>query len=197
MNAPLRKPPMTLDAFLAFEDAAPTRHEFVGGEVFAMAGGSEAHARIIGNLHAALWQALAGGRCHPYKQSMRVITPASDVYYPDIVVDCAPASRPGPATANQPSVIIEVLSPSTSDFDLGGKRVDYQTLAALQHYVAVWTDRMQSEISTREAGGWHVETLIGPEATLDLMAIGPVAIVMTRIYAGVDFTAPPAPDTSA
>ncbi len=104
---------MTVADYLAFEESSPVRHEFIGGEIHAMSGGSEAHSTIAGNIFAKLRVALRGGPCRAYAENFKVrleIARDDIFYYPDVVVTCNPAGTEN-FFLRLPTLIVEVLSP--------------------------------------------------------------------------------------
>ncbi|MBC7681407.1 MAG: Uma2 family endonuclease [Ferruginibacter sp.] len=131
-------PVFTAADFLAWEHAQTERHEFVDGEVFAMAGAEDRHVTVAGNLYIALRQHLSGSPCRTYMSDMRVhVAAASSYFYPDVVVTCSPADQASPTVKTEPKLIIEVLSPSTASYDMGHKFNQYRLLDSLQEYVMV------------------------------------------------------------
>ena len=131
-------PVFTAVDYLAWENAQTERHEFVDGEVFAMAGAEDRHVTVALNLAMALRQHLSGSPCRTYMSDMRVHVEAANCYfYPDVVVTCSPADQASPTVKTQPKLIIEVLSPSTASYDMGLKFNQYRLLESLQEYVLV------------------------------------------------------------
>jgi len=109
--------------YLAGEEIAPVKHEYVAGEVFAMAGAGEAHVTVAGNLFALLRNHVRGGPpCRVYIADMKVrVEPADAFYYPDLFVTCDPADGRENLFKRHPAVVVEVLSNSTAAFDRGAK----------------------------------------------------------------------------
>jgi len=190
-------PRVTVDVYLMNERARPSgdRHEYLDGLVYAMAGESEAHGTICMNLAAALVTQLRGGPCRAFSKDMRVRcgphhpgTHAGFYAYPDLVVVCGERryhDQERDVLLN-PTVLIEVLSPSTETFDRGEKFDRYRTwLATLTDYVLVAQDRPVIDHYHRTATGhWEVETLAGEGVHLHLETIGctvPLAEVYERI----------------
>ena len=142
---------LTADEYLALETHARTKHEYLEGVIYAwqgqvpesMAGGSRAHHRISLNIATALNMALRGTACAPYMADMRLRVAVaagrtqSAYFYPDVFVHCGPSQPPEATEIEDPRVIIEVLSPSTEDFDRTEKFVAYGTIASLEELVFV------------------------------------------------------------
>lgn len=162
---------MTAAEYLEFERASQMKHQFVDGEIFAMAGGSEIHSSLAVNAIIALGNRFKGKSCRVYKSDMRLKVEATEVYtYPDVHVACGGTKLEDDHcdTALNPVVIIEVLSESTAAWDRGEK---------------FW----------RQAnGGWLLETVEGQPGVLKLPAID-CEIPLPEIYAntGVNVDARP------
>ena len=129
---------MTAADFLAWEADQQERHEFVGGETFAMAGAEDKHVTVAGNLYITLRQYLSGGSCRTYMSDMRLsVASLGSYFYPDVMVTCSANDLASPMTKSEPKLIIEVLSPSTAAYDRGLKFSHYRRLPTLQEYVLV------------------------------------------------------------
>lgn len=149
---------VTYVEYLAFEEANPGKHELVRGEILAMSGGTPEHARLAPELVQVLGPALRGGPCRLYSSDLRVRIDAVDrAAYPDLTIVCGPleTSSADRNAATNPTVIIEVLSPSTELYDRSDKWADYQRIDSLKHYVLVSQDRRRVEVFSRTDLGWH------------------------------------------
>ena len=114
MGQAILKPKMTGDEYLAWEAEQPEKHDFVNGEVYALAGAERGHVTTAGNAYMALRQHLTGSPCRTYIADMKVQAQEGDQYfYPDVVVTCSTADRSSPLVVREPTLIVEVLSPST------------------------------------------------------------------------------------
>lgn len=160
-------PRMSVDEYLAYEHSQDVRHEFVDGYLYAMIGASERHERIAANLLAALVVHLRGSSCRAYKGDLKIVG-GEDHYYPDVFVTCGP-ERPDGYSRDDPTVVVEVLSPSTARNDRGDKRLAYESLATLRDYVLVWQDRTRVEVRVR--GDDAPRVLESPEDVLRLESI--------------------------
>lgn len=124
--------------YLQWESTQLERHEFVAGEVFAMAGASEAHVMIAGNVYMALRQHLAGSPCRTFVADMKLrVEVANAYYYPDVMVTCSAADTADPLVKRHPLLLVEVLSPTTAEFDRGNKFAMYRTLQSLREVLFV------------------------------------------------------------
>ena len=131
--------PVTEAVYLADEVRSPTRREYVGGFPYAMAGASNAHNLIAGNVFGTLHHRLRGGPCRPYNSDLRVRTPSGLTTYPDVTVICGPRELDAvdPLAITNPALIVEVLSRSTEEYDSGDKFEHYKTFPTLREYVLV------------------------------------------------------------
>ena len=171
--------------YLEGEKTSPIRHEYLGGEIYAMSGGSEEHNRIAGNIYASLLAHLRGSGCKTFIADMKVniaiAQNTSDLfYYPDVMVTCDPQDTEK-YYKTSPCLIVEVLSPSTQNLDRREKRLNYQNLASLQEYVLVSQTEMKVEIyRLLETGKWSLESL-GKDDCLELKSVG-LTLTMADIY---------------
>lgn len=139
------------------EQSREVKHELVNGEIFAMAGGSVEHAALSQAFGALLTAHLKGGPCRAYSSDLRIrIREAGVGTYADLSVVCDPVERDpdSPTHVINPRVVVEVLSPSTEDYDRDEKRLYYQRLPSLAEYVLVSQDRRRVEIWRREGDGF-------------------------------------------
>lgn len=182
--------PMSLDAFLAWEERQDTRHELQDGQVVAMAGGTAAHNLIIQNIAAALRSGLRGqgGGCGTFTENIKVLSLSGNATYPDVVVDCGQWSLTDTVAAS-PTLIVEVLSDTTESADRGRKWFGYQHIATLRHYLLVAQDAPSVELYSRDEGGsWRYRHVEGLSAVVELEAVSlvlPLAEVFRDARAGV------------
>lgn len=160
--------------YLLVDEASEARHEFLDGVILGMAGGSPEHARLAASVVAALGQKLAGKRCAVFSEALRVRALATGFAgYPDVTVVCGELERdPENAhTVTNPSVVVEVLSPSTAEYDRGEKLEHYKRIPSLQHVVFVAYDEARIDVLTRTEAGWNERTYRSAE-NAELPAIG-------------------------
>lgn len=140
----------------AWEAERVERHEYLAGEVFAMAGASDAHVTITGNIFSALRNHLRGGPCQAFFAGMKLNVAADDAFfYPDVFVTCAESDRASRHFKQAPILVVEVLSPGTEAFDRGGKFAAYRQVPDLQEYLLVDGERLSMDLFRRgEAGQW-------------------------------------------
>lgn len=147
------EPQWTVKSYLAFEEASDVRHEYVDGYVYAMAGVSRQHDLITGNVFATLHAQLKDSPCEVHTGDMRVRVNAEVYAYPDVSVVC---DKPQfgdekPDTLLNPTVIFEVLSPTTERFDRGKKSAGYRAMPSLQEYVLIAQDEVRIEHYVRQS----------------------------------------------
>ena len=131
---------MTAEEFLIWDATQTIKHEFVDGEVFAMAGADKAHVALSLNVAMALRQHLRGSACRTYMADTKVqvqVEGANRFFYPDVLVSCSAADAADPAIVREPSLLVQVLSPSTAAYDRGDKFVAYRKLGSLREYVLI------------------------------------------------------------
>ena len=165
-----RSHPWTVDDFLAFETQVAERYELVDGVVWMMTGGSAAHSAIKGNVAVALDEALRNSTARPYLSELKVVTPTA-VMYPDVIVTCQ-SLAPDDDRLSDPTVVVEVLSPSTETHDRIRKWREYQTIASLQHFVLVAQSERRIEVYSRDQDCWQLAVVEPPDDAVVLQAIG-------------------------
>lgn len=177
------KPVISREDYLLREAQSDGKHEFFQGQIYAMAGGTFRHAQVAGNLYAGLRQALLGGPCQPMNSDMRVHTPSGLDTYPDVSVYCGqPELTDKDTTLLNPSVIIEVLSPSTRDYDRGGKFSHYRSLPGLRDYLLVDPDAVLVEhFHWIRESEWLFHVYTGLSEVIKLESIK-VELSLTEIY---------------
>ncbi len=181
---------LDFDELLAFEAASPIRHEYIGGRLYAMAGGTITHARIIAKLTIAVGGRLLGKSCSTASGDMRVRTSetATNWYYPDLSIVCPPFRthpRDKEALLN-PHAIFEVLSPATEAFDRTGKFDEYQAIPEFSDYILVSVDRVRVEHFRRVGEGeWtqRVYRLLTQELHLENFGI---SVPLAEIYEDIE-----------
>ncbi len=163
--------------YLAWEAAQPNRHEYIDGEVFAMAGAEDRHVTVAMNLAFALRQHLAGSPCRTFMSDMRLHLAAANCYfYPDVMVTCSALDAASPLVKTEPKLIAEALSASTAAVDRGLKFSHYRSLASLQEYVLIDLDSRSTDCYRKGADGlWGLH----PFARGEPVALASVALELT------------------
>lgn len=173
-------------AYLAAEDLSAEKHEYCHGVVVAMAGGTMLHAHLIANLHGRLFGQLVGKRCRVFNEALRIRIPATDLStYPDLSVICGPLEHDDvdKDAATNPTVLFEVLSPSTAAYDRGEKFDHYTHLPSLKAYVLVDCNRENVVLYTRGEDETWVRRVHEAGDTVRISVIE-VELPVGEIYAG-------------
>ncbi len=177
----------TIEDYLTFENASEEKHEYYQGEILAMSGAKNQHNIITGNLFANLWNKLRGKPCRPYGSDQRVHAEQNTfIACPDISVVCGkPETRENDQyNLLNPVLLIEVLSPSTRNYDRGLKFDRYKDIPSLKEYVLVDSVTVLAEVYLlNEQGQWEMKKFENREDTVALSSIN-VEINMTEIYEG-------------
>lgn len=185
------KPYYTPEQYLQLERQAEYKSEYYDGEIFAMAGGSPEHSLVAANVTRELGQQLLEKPCRVYNSDLRVHTSETLYTYPDVTVVCGEPqfSDENGDTLLNPTVIVEVLSPTTEAWDRGGKFEQYRQRESLQEYVLVAQDRPHVERFTRQSNGqWLLSEVNGLESAIGLPTIG-CELALALVYHNVEFTA--------
>lgn len=152
--------PVDESDYLRLEESATDKHEFVGGVIYAMAGASERHNRIAGNIFFHLRSASRGKACRAFMADMKLRLAASaSYYYPDAMLVCDPADD-HPLYKQAPCFIAEVLSPATASVDVREKWAAYRGLASLRYCLLVDAERLWAKVYFRdEHDAWFEQEL--------------------------------------
>lgn len=165
MSALHKKPYLDEKSYLEFEELSDTKHEYVDGEIYAMAGASERHNRITGNLFFNLRSAARGSHCGVFASDMKLrMENGQFYYYPDVLLVCNTDDN-HQFYKEQPCFIAEVLSPSTSKMDQREKWLNYQKLPSLRYYLLVDSTCMKVHYFVRDSlGDWYSAELEDEES---------------------------------
>ncbi len=177
------------EEYLATERASQEKHEWYQGECFAMAGGTRWHNMLAGKLYSAFVQRLAKNKCTPYMTDFRLFIETQQHYvYPDVMVVCDEKAYIADDMANDATIIIEILSPSTETYDRGRKFLHYQSLPSLREYILISQQAIQVEIFRRKSHGkWEYECLTNEADILTFEAID-CAIPLDMLYQNIPIT---------
>jgi Uma2 family endonuclease len=181
------KSKLTEEEYLLFEKASRDKHEYFKGEIFAMAGAGARHNVIFSNFFISIGLQLKGKPCKPYGSDLRIHIPENSLFtYPDISIICGEIipSKVDADTAVQPTVIIEILSPSTRNYDQGIKFRLYREIPTLKEFITIDSESIRIEtyqINTK--GNWELKDLRSIEDTLVINTVG-VSLTLREIYEG-------------
>ena len=186
-----RKKYFSAGEYLEFERKAVDKHEYFDGEIFAMAGSTFEHAVIVTNISTSLNFQLKKRRCTTSSADLRVHVPATGLYtYPDVITVCSEPQFLADTyldTLLNPDLIVEVLSTSTADYDMGAKFESYRTIDSLREYVLVWQDKKRvARYTKRDDGSWILHDFIGDDVKIDLISVE-CTLTMDDIYDKVEF----------
>jgi Uma2 family endonuclease len=172
---------LSVEDYLAFEEASQVRHEYRHGHVHAMSGGTIAHDLIANDVRAALAAHLATGPCMVLGPDVRLRVSPTVYDYPDAMVTCQEDLELTAIEIETPRLVVEVLSESTERMDRGDKFADYQTIAALEEYVLVNSQQRSVERFRRAEGGLWIYQRYDPDASITLESVG-LSIPLAAIY---------------
>lgn len=178
---------ITVEKYLTWEKEQVEKHEFFDGEIFDMAGAGARHNVIFSNFFRELSQFLKGKPCKPYGSDMRIHIPENTLFtYPDISVICNDII---PSTIDEdttilPSALIEILSPSTKNYDRGTKFMLYRDIPTLKEYVMIDSENIHIEVfHINNTGHWELKEYKKPEAIFTMPFMG-FKVALSEIYEG-------------
>ena len=191
MSAVLSQAHFTFEDYLAWEETQTERHEYIGGEVFAMAGGSTVHNTLCLNAAIALRSQTRGTPCRVYMADVKLQVEAANAsFYADVFVTCSAADAGRRTVQEDARIIVEVLSPSTEGRDRGDKFAAYRLLPSLQTVLFVAQGQPHVEAFSRNAdGSWTLHEASGLDAQLTCAAAErSFTFALAELYAEVDFS---------
>lgn len=179
---------ITVNEYLRGEEESEGRHEYVGGVVYAMTGGTNAHAEISINCATQLHSQLAGKPCKVYGSDTKIrlnVQGQERFYYPDVSVTCDPSS-PSDTFQEKPILIIEVLSPGTRRLDMGEKRDAYFTLPSLKYYLLLEQASPGAVLYLRDGDQWNRSVHTEPDFEFAFSEFA-AKLSLQDAYAGIEF----------
>ena len=175
---------LSVEDYLKYEKDSPVKHEYVDGQIYAMAGASKQHVRIAGNVFNRLDDHLANHQYKPFISDMKVYVSETLFYYPDVVVTC---DDPDPYYRREPILLVEVTSPITERIDRNEKLPAYKGINSLREILLVAQDRVLVEVFRRQpADTWLPEVLTDLTEELHLQAVG-LTLQVAQVYRRVTF----------
>lgn len=182
-------------AYLEEERKALNKSEYYKGEIFAMAGATKEHNKIVASIILAIGQNLNGKSCSFFPSDLRIHNTENSLYtYPDVTIVCGEEEYADEEfdTLLNPTVLFEVLSPSTEDYDRGTKFKLYRSIPSLKNYILISSTEYAAEIYTRiENDEWRLHTAKEKDAHIHISAID-FNLPLKDIYAQVEELLPPA-----
>lgn len=186
--AAYKKEKISIEDYLKMEIQAVVKHEYFEEEIFALSGSKVRHNSIAANLLVAKANRLKGKKCKPFRSDQRIHIPSNTLFtYPGISIICGEIITLINDDYNgmNPTVIMEMLSKSTKNYDRGGKFILYRDIPTLQQYIMVDSETIHIEaFRWNENDHWELEEYISPADNLIIKAIGE-RIALTEIYNGV------------
>ena len=180
-----QKKSYSIQEYLEMEKDSLEKHEYFDGEIFAMSGAGTRHNIISVNIIMALGIALKGKGCRPYGSDMRIHIPENTLFtYPDISVICGEVklSKQDPETATQPTAIIEILSPSTKNYDRGVKFMLYRAIPTLKHYILVDATSVHIEhFAINREGLWQLQEYNSLSENINILSLD-IALLLDDVY---------------
>jgi Uma2 family endonuclease len=185
MVAERHRSTMSVEDYLALDRSSiESRYEFIDGYAYLLAGGTANHSTISFNVISTMHSLLRGGPYRIYASNLRVRLSESRYVYPDASVSCDPRDRGQVDTIQYPRLAVEVLSPSTEDYDRGRKFGYYRSCPTLQEYVLVDTQRQAVDVYHRETENLWTLHLFGPGDEVELASLG-TRFPLTAVYEDV------------
>lgn len=169
--------------YLALEEQSQIRHEYFYGEIFAIAGTTDRHNEIAGNIYVALREKLAQKKCKTYMESVRLeVTSKAHYCYPDVFVTCNEQDAQNATLKKYPTLIVEVLFESTADYDRNLKWQQYQAIPNLQYYLLVEQHQIHVELYSRMTEkSWKYEVFTELTEIIDLPLLQ-TQLLIEKIY---------------
>ena len=194
MSLPAPQPFFDAQAYLAWEAEQSTKHEYHDGEVFAMAGATDAHVTVAGNVYMALRNHLRGSPCSVFISDMKLrVEEDNAFFYPDVFVTCADSDRGQSHSKSAPVLVVEVLSPATSAYDRGAKFAAYRKLPTLREYALIDPERLSLDLFRREGDSkrWVLHP-IEAGGQVEWASVG-LQVPLEALYEDVPMTTGPQP----
>ena len=179
-------PYLTVEEYFELEETAPERHEFVSGQLYALAGATDRHNEIILNIATRIHPILRGTPCRVYTENMRLRVTHNIYYYPDLMVTCNLDDRDR-IIRHSPCLVVEVMSPSSVLIDRREKLFAYRQIDSLQAYVMVYQDQVRVERHFRGPDGEWRNAEVSRVGNVPLPC-PEITLTLDDIYAGVDLS---------
>ena len=177
----------TVQEYLDYEQETGIKHEYIDGEIYAMSGGTDRHSKIAVNCTASLLGQLREGDCDVFNSDMRIKINDLKYVYPDFSVVCGAGefADEGRTMLRNPTLVAEVMSPSSKGYDSNAKAHDYRSLESVQLYMLIDQDRAYVQLYTRRQGEWLFTEYASLDEVVPLDAIG-CTLPLSEIYRNVD-----------
>lgn len=180
------KTKISIEKYLNGEEISEIKYEYIDGEVYAMAGTSQNHNRIAGNIYNALFNHLKDSDCEPYIENIKVRADKDVFYYPDILVTCEGEFK-NKYFCEEPILIVEVISPSTEQIDRREKLRAYQQMPSIVEYVIVEQEKISVEIHRRQPDGNWITYFYSRNDTEFTLESVDLTLQLSEVYRRVTF----------
>ena len=181
------KKKFTVEEYLELTKTSEIKYEYYRGEIFAMAGASNRHNVLFKNVYGELFSKLRGKNCRPYGPDLRIHIPQNTLYtYPDISIICKDImdEKSNDDSIIEPTVLIEILSPSTRNYDRGEKFRLYKAIPTLKEYVLISSESIQVEVfRLTESGHWLLQEYKNVTDIMEIKCLG-ISMLLSGIYEG-------------
>ncbi|MCA9889494.1 MAG: Uma2 family endonuclease [Anaerolineae bacterium] len=178
----------TVEEYLVYEQETGIKHEYIDGDIYAMSGGSGDHALIMMNCGIEIGSQLRGSSCRAYSSELKVKISETKFVYPDLSVVCGEAKYADEQRniLTNPTLVVEVISPTSASYDRGDKLDYYQSVPSIMTYLILEQEAAKAHLYTREGEKWLFQSFFGLEAVIPLEAIN-CRLSLDEVYRGVDF----------
>lgn len=192
MNPPqsaTRHATLSVEEYLELETMSTVKHEYVAGEIHALAGGTRRHNRIAINLVRRLAEAAEGGQCRVSMSDVKLVAAGDIIYYPDLMVACGPENE-DPRIEDAPCLVIEIISPTTERTDRREKMMVYKHIPSLRGYLIVEQERRRVQRHWRDENGtwWDADVFGQGRVPIPCLEL---ELTLDEIYQGLDLPTPP------
>lgn len=179
----------TLEEYLAYEAETGMKHEYIDGEIYAMSGGTDKHSLIPINCTTELAYKLRGKSCRVYNSDMRVKINDITYVYPDFSVVCGKAQFADDKRTMliNPTLVAEVISPSSANYDKGLKADFYRSLPSVQAYLLIEQERVHAQLYIRQESTWQLQEFSGLDAVIPLEALE-MTLPLSEVYREIEFS---------
>lgn len=177
----------TVEEYLAYEQETDSRYEYIDGEIVAMSGGTDKHSLIIANTNGSLWQPLRNSSCRVYSSDMRIKVSNSKYLYPDLTVVCGQAEfdEDNHTTLTNPTLVIEVTSPSSESYDKGIKAEFYRSVSSVQAYLVIDQHQINAQLYLRQVDSWLLKQFDEIKQTIPLLFLN-YNLPLSDVYFDID-----------
>ena len=181
------RPRLSVEEYFIFDAESEIKHEYIDGEIYAMTGGTLKHSRISANSTIAIGRQLDESLCALYSSDMRVKISRSRFVYPDLSAVCGtPRLEDNELTLLNPTLVVEVTSPTSIEYDRVTKRDFYREVASIQAYLVIDQHRIYTELFSRADAGWLLQVFTDTSDEIPLTMLN-CNLPLAKVYRGIAF----------